>query len=58
MDKDLFYFLHGFKNKTGSNLKDTMKTTIERAKKGTKEDFIRILANEYIKLYYILKKYN
>ena len=53
--EDILSFLQGCKNKTGTNLKDGMKTTIERAKKGSKEEFKTILATEYIKLYYEIK---
>jgi hypothetical protein len=56
MDSDLFNFLNGFQVGKGEGispqrqLKDRMKTKIMQAKKLSKEEFIKELAIDYIKI--------
>lgn len=52
---DFFSFLQGFSDRKGNKLKDRMKTTIMRAKKGDKDFFIRTLAADYLNLYNEIK---
>ena len=50
-NQDMFDFFNGLNATSEKNpLKDRMKTTIMRAKQGTKQQFIEDLARDYIKL--------
>lgn len=50
-DQDFSSFLNGFsQNNSHQALKDRMKTVIMRAKQGNKDEFIRALATDYIRI--------